>query len=219
MAPSSIWFTTNDLLGDQRQRRMRDHGSAEPRYDLERNITDPLDRRTVHKRIDHRQRHRRTGNQSSCHGRRTRRFDTHDRRLRRTLVQVRGNTGDAPTATNRNNNRVEGGVQLLQDFGGNSSLTRSGTHIVERRNHRGTGPGDILGRSCGSSVVRFTHHEEFDKIAAVSADSVTLLLRSVGRNVDPSADLHCAARVRNTLCMISGTGRYGTGGSFRLRQL
>ena len=134
-------------------------------------------------------------------------------------MQVGGDARNATAAADRHDDRVERGVQLRENLRCDGSLPRSGAHVVERGNHGCAGFGYVLGGRSSGGVIGLTDHEQFDKRSAVGANAITLLRGGIGRNVDPTLDLHRSARESNTLRMVTGTGSHYAGTAFGLVEL
>ncbi len=204
---------------DQRQVRVGDDLGAEPGDDRVRHVADPFHGGSVDERIHFRQGHRPARDEGSGHRRRPGRFHPDDRGVRRLLVQVRRDAGQAATAADRNQHQVRRRRQLIEHLPGDGALTRRGAGVVERRDHRRAGPRDVLRGRRGGRVEGVTRRDEFDERPAVRADPVPLLLRGPGGHVDPAPDPHRPARVGHALCVIAGTGRHHTRLAFRRGEL
>jgi len=197
---------------------MLGHRCADVRHHPMTQRANSFDSRTIDKRVDVGQGDRAALDESGRHRHRTRGFHPDDTNLRALCTQIRHHACERPTTADGYHHQVRGDTELLDDLLGDGALTCGRASVVKRVDPRRTGLEHIGLRSRSRGIVGVPDRDQFDEIASMPTDTVTLLLRRVGGDVDPTVDLHRARCVGDALGVVARARRHHTGRTLGLGQ-
>ena len=180
------------------------HAINELGSDVEGKRSSTANSRTVHERIDLRQRYRLTGLQSRVHRRRARGLHADDSHLRAVRAQPRRDACHEAAAAHGDQHGGSVLGHLLLELHADRALPGNGVGIVVGMHVRAARRARRLLGQRIRAVKRAIHDDLLDPRAANRRDAAALLMGRVRRQVNGSAHAQVSARVGEALGVVTG---------------